>query len=120
MFGGAGTLLPEVELDPSSEVLGLVGGGVLLMLICAGVFVAAVVNQINNAGQGINFAELFVDTTPVEMPPVEVPAARLPSRSTATAPTVPHGPLESGLALALVFLSLSARCCASLAHTFWI
>ena len=26
MFGGAGTWPPEVELDPSAEVIGLVGG----------------------------------------------------------------------------------------------
>ena len=29
MFGSAGTLLPEVELDPTGEVIELVGGGPL-------------------------------------------------------------------------------------------
>ena len=53
-------------------VLGLAGGGVLLMLICGGVFIAAMVNEFNNPGQGLVLEDLFVDNTPVEMPSAEV------------------------------------------------
>jgi tetratricopeptide (TPR) repeat protein/uncharacterized protein YegJ (DUF2314 family) len=53
-------------------VLGLVGGGVLLMLICAGVFIAAMVNQFNDAVEGFVAEEMFVDNTPIKMPAVEV------------------------------------------------
>ncbi|MBT6155393.1 MAG: hypothetical protein HOL01_23370 [Planctomycetaceae bacterium] len=53
-------------------VLGLAGGGVLLMLICGGIFIAAMVDGINNPGQGGVFEDLFVDNTPVEMPSAEV------------------------------------------------
>ena len=53
-------------------VLGLAGGGVLLMLVCGGIFIAAMVNEFNNPGQGLVLEDLFVDNTPVEMPPAEV------------------------------------------------
>ena len=65
-------------------VLGLVGGGVLLMVVCAGLFIAGVVNQINNGKQGF-MDDLFADSTPVEMPPVEVETPKEKQRAVTAA-----------------------------------